>query len=50
MKQGVGGGELVQLTCSQVLDHRVGVKNFLGSKQCILTVYSVVVLWREAKR
>ena len=43
-------GELAPLTCSQILDHRVGVKNFLGSKQCIFTMYSVVVLWREGER
>ena len=37
-------------TCSQVLDHRVGAENFLGSKQCILAVYSVVVLHVEGGR
>ena len=55
MKRDQGGGQQggrrrrswCSFTCSQILDHRVGVENFLGSKQCILTVYSVVVLHVE---
>ena len=41
------GRSWCSFTCSQILDHRVGVENFLGSKQCILTMYSVVVLHME---
>ena len=46
-QKGRRGRSWCSFTCSQILDHRVSVENFLGSKQCILTVYSVVVLHVE---
>ena len=49
-KKGRRGRSWCSFTCSQILDHRVGVENFLGSKQCILTMYSVVVLHVEGGR
>ena len=49
-QKGRRGRSWCSFTCSQVLDHRVGAENFLGSKQCILAVYSVVVLHVEGGR
>ena len=49
-KEGRRGRSWCSFTCSQIFDHRVGAENFLGSKQCILAVYSVVVLHVEGGR
>lgn len=49
-QKGRRGRSWYSFTCSQILDHRVGAENFLGSKQCILAVYSVVVLHVEGER